>query len=110
LQLVDHQDDLFSIIKQLTESTFTEVTYASTGKLIEKIIFNMTTVFPYEARLVNPDVWQSDGGSSRSSSLLRRELISHTDFKYNHHMYWGKTYRLADVKAEWHMPSTAGKP
>lgn len=64
LQLVDYQDDLFSIIKQLTESTFTEITYASTGKLIEKIIFNMTTVFPYEARLVNPDVWQSEGGST----------------------------------------------
>ena len=28
---------------------------------MEKIIFNMTTVFPYEARLVNPEEWNSDG-------------------------------------------------
>jgi hypothetical protein len=60
-QLVGHQDDLVSVIESLIEKTFTEVTYASTAKLIEKIIFNMTTVFADEERLVNPDEWDSDG-------------------------------------------------
>lgn len=30
------------------------------------------------------------------------------DFKYNHHLYWGKTYRLADVQVDWHLPADNG--
>lgn len=45
----------------MMDKALSEACWSWTGKVMEKIVFNMTTVFPYEARLVNPDEWNSDG-------------------------------------------------
>jgi proteasome activator subunit 4 len=86
-EMLQYKEELVSLFHILIDKTYAEISYSWAARIIEKVISGMMRIFAMEGRLVNPDVWESE------------------DFKYNHHLYWGKTYRLADIKIDWHIPS-----
>ncbi|KAJ9109876.1 hypothetical protein QFC19_001855 [Naganishia cerealis] len=89
--VIPEQDRLIDLFKLLVDKCYSETGWTWTGQLIEKILSSLTTTRPKEARLVNPDEWNSE------------------DFKFNAHMYFGKRYKFDDVKVDWHIPTKEGK-
>nr|XP_019009928.1 proteasome activator subunit 4 [Kwoniella pini CBS 10737]OCF48709.1 proteasome activator subunit 4 [Kwoniella pini CBS 10737] len=75
------------LLKIMIDSALSERGWQWTGKIVEKSISALTTIFFKDMRFLNDDVYQSE------------------DFKRNHILYWGKLYRSAEVKPRWRVPS-----
>jgi len=87
----------------MIDSTFSERGWAWTGKIIEKSVSCLTSVYFTEMRMVNNDDYQNEGSHLL---LILCPFDDHLDFKLNHHLWWGKMYRSAELKPEWRTPST----
>jgi proteasome activator subunit 4 len=105
---------MIDLFKLLVDKCYAETGWTWTGQVIEKVLSSLSTTRPKEARLVNPDEWNSEG--KKTMSISRRSRLRITfflwfalDFKYNAHMYFGKRYKFDDVKVEWHVPGEEGK-
>ncbi|OCF42973.1 proteasome activator subunit 4 [Kwoniella heveanensis CBS 569] len=81
------KDDYFELLKFMIDSTQSERGWAWTGKIIEKSISSLTSIYFEEMRMLNKEVLESE------------------DFKQNHTLYWGKLYRPSEVKPEWRTPT-----
>lgn len=51
--------------------------------------------------MVNQDDYRSEGKHPLIISLR----LNMSDFRLNHHLWWGKLYRAAEVKPDWRRPS-----
>ncbi|RPD81724.1 hypothetical protein L226DRAFT_527984 [Lentinus tigrinus ALCF2SS1-7] len=81
-----YRDQLISLFKILHEKTFSKRGYSSSGKLLSSTLLTLSHTYPLENKFVNPEEWNS------------------SEFKANHHKYWGKLYKPEDVKLTWHVP------
>lgn len=64
-ELLPWKKDLLSLFEFLTRHTLSEASWSWTGRMMDKVIVNMTSVYPMEGRMVNEDVWDSDGQYER---------------------------------------------
>lgn len=55
---------MIDLFKLLVDKCYAETGWTWTGQVIEKVLMSLTTTRPREARLVNPDEWNSDGKNS----------------------------------------------
>lgn len=55
---------MLDLFKLLVDKCYSETGWTWTGQLIEKVLTALTITRPREARLVNPDEWESEGGFS----------------------------------------------
>jgi proteasome activator subunit 4 len=85
--VVKYKAELMSTLKLLQQGTFSKRGFASTGKLMNSLLLTLTHTYPLENKFVNAEEWNS------------------TEFKTNHHLYWGKLYKEGDIKLSWHVPS-----
>nr|XP_018259276.1 proteasome activator subunit 4 [Kwoniella dejecticola CBS 10117]OBR81434.1 proteasome activator subunit 4 [Kwoniella dejecticola CBS 10117] len=76
------------LLKIMIDSALSERGWQWTGKIIEKSVSSLTSIYFRDMRALNDDVYQSQ------------------DFKRNHTLYWGKLYRSAEVKPDWRVPTT----
>ncbi|WVQ73567.1 hypothetical protein IAR50_003145 [Cryptococcus sp. DSM 104548] len=81
------KDSFLELLRIMIDSCLSERGYAWTGKILEKTVSSLTSVYYSEMKMLNVDTIES------------------SDFKANHHLYWGKLYRPSEVKPEWKMPS-----
>ncbi|WVR08974.1 hypothetical protein IAU60_006033 [Kwoniella sp. DSM 27419] len=77
------------LLKVMIGSARSERGWQWTGKIIEKSVSSLTSIYYKEMKMLNKDVLESE------------------DFKRNHHLYWGKLYRASEVKPEWRVPDEA---
>nr|XP_019049698.1 proteasome activator subunit 4 [Kwoniella bestiolae CBS 10118]OCF28628.1 proteasome activator subunit 4 [Kwoniella bestiolae CBS 10118] len=75
------------LLRVMIDSTLSERGWQWTGKIIEKSVSSLTSIYFKDMRGLNDDVCQSE------------------DFKLNHTLYWGKLYRPSEVKPDWRLPS-----
>ncbi|WWD21364.1 hypothetical protein CI109_105848 [Kwoniella shandongensis] len=75
------------LLKIMIDSTLSERGWQWTGKIIEKSVSSLTSIYFKEMRMLNEEIIQSE------------------DFKFNHTLYWGKLHRSSEVKPEWRVPS-----
>ncbi|ORY33092.1 putative membrane protein [Naematelia encephala] len=75
------------LVEAMIDSTFSERGWAWTGKIIEKSVSCLTSLYFREMRMLNKDEFNSK------------------DFKNNHTLYWGKLYRAAEIKPDWRVPT-----
>ncbi|KAK8843981.1 hypothetical protein IAR55_006774 [Kwoniella newhampshirensis] len=75
------------LLKTMIDSTFSERGWQWTGKIVEKSVSSLTSIYFKEMRMLNDDVIKSE------------------DFESNHTLYWGKLYRPSEVVPEWRVPS-----
>lgn len=87
-ELLPYKDQIVSFLQTLTEKALSESAWSWTGRIIDRILLNLTTTYTKEVRFVNAAEWESP------------------DFQRNHHHYWGKQYRLSEIVPQWHSPST----
>ncbi|WRT69165.1 uncharacterized protein IL334_006149 [Kwoniella shivajii] len=71
----------------MVDSTLSERGWQWTGRIIEKTMSSLVSIYFKDMRGWNDDVYQSD------------------DFKRNHIMYWGKLHRSTEVIPRWHVPT-----
>lgn len=71
----------------MIDNTHSERGWQWTGKIIEKTVSSLTSIYFSEMRMLNPSTWCSQ------------------DFTQNHHLYWGKLYRPSEVEPQWRTPS-----
>ncbi|KZT61232.1 hypothetical protein CALCODRAFT_447468 [Calocera cornea HHB12733] len=86
-EILKHKDEIIELLALLIEKTKSERGYTYTARIITKLMGAMTTMYPTEYNLVNPDELESD------------------DFQKRHNKYWGKRYLADEVKIQWHVPS-----
>lgn len=102
-QILKHKNDILPLLRQLHQKTLSKRGFGWTGKLLCSILLTLTHTYPLENRFVNPDEWESD------------------EFKYSHHLHWGKLYKpdevkvsaahpasshfLTPMKVSWHVPN-----
>ena len=58
---------MLDLFKLLIDKCYSETGWTWTGQLIEKVLSALTTTRPREARLVNPDEWDSEGASTQTT-------------------------------------------
>jgi len=85
--LLKYKPQLLNLISLLIDKTKSERGYSGTGRLINRIVYTLSSVYPVNARFVNADDWNDP------------------DFDRNHISRWGQLYDPQDVKVEWHVPS-----
>ncbi|KZP00936.1 ARM repeat-containing protein [Calocera viscosa TUFC12733] len=86
-ELLSYKDEIIDLLALLIEKTKSERGYTYSARIITKLMGAMTTVYPKEYNLVNPDELESE------------------DFQNRHNKYWGKMYLAEEVKIAWHVPS-----
>ncbi|PCH33382.1 hypothetical protein WOLCODRAFT_21973 [Wolfiporia cocos MD-104 SS10] len=85
-----HKKELMELISLLLERTKSERGYSAAGRLFNRIVYTLTSVYPMNGRFVNSSEWDSP------------------DFDRAHISRWGCLYDPEDVKLEWHVPSQEG--
>ncbi|KAH9947705.1 ARM repeat-containing protein [Amylocystis lapponica] len=85
--LVKYRTQIIELASLLIDKTKSERGYSGTGRLVNRIMHTMSTVYPVNARFVNGDVWDDPA------------------FDQNHISQWGKFYEPETVKIEWHVQS-----
>ncbi|CDS82081.1 related to BLM10-proteasome activator subunit [Sporisorium scitamineum] len=87
--LLEYKGDLISVLQLITDNCKSERGYSFGGKLVQKVISTLTSIYPSEQRFVNQETWESEAFAKRS------------------HLFWGKMYEEKAVKINWHVPSEA---
>lgn len=87
-ELLPYRERIIAFLQVLTEKALSESAWSWTGRIIERVLSNLTSTYVEEDHFVNPAEWESP------------------DFKHNHHHYWGKQYRLSEIVPRWHSPSS----
>ena len=62
----------------------------------------LTTIRYTEMRLVNQDEFE---GRGEPCVRVYTRCLPNADFKVNHHLWWGKMYRAAEIQPDWRVPS-----
>ncbi|WVQ63803.1 uncharacterized protein L199_001958 [Kwoniella botswanensis] len=81
------KDQYMELLRIMIDSTLSERGWQWTGKIVEKSVSSLTSIYFKDMRGLNDDVYQSE------------------DFKLNHSLYWGKLYRPSEVKPDWRLPT-----
>ncbi|WVQ81077.1 hypothetical protein IAT38_003199 [Cryptococcus sp. DSM 104549] len=74
------------LLQIMVNSAYSERGWQWSGKIMEKTMSSLTSVYFKEMRAFNPDVYASE------------------DFKTNHVLYWGKLYRPSEIQLQWRVP------
>ncbi|KAL4243149.1 BLM10 family protein [Abortiporus biennis] len=85
--LLKYKDQIIDLIVMLVEKTKSERGYTGTGRLMNRVLHTLASLYPTNSRFVNADLWDDP------------------DFNHRHNEYWGQLYEAQDVKVEWHTPS-----
>jgi proteasome activator subunit 4 len=85
--LLKYENEFMSLLRLLQEKTLSKRGFSWSGKLLSSMLLTLTHTYPLENRFVNPEEWES------------------SDFRRNHHRFWGKVYKAEDVKISWHVPN-----
>ena len=85
--VLPHAAEVADCIALLQERCYSERSYLLSAQLLCRLLGGLTTVYPMEQRLVNPDEFASEHFARHS---------------YN---YWGARYVGHDVRIAWHTPS-----
>ncbi|CCM01635.1 uncharacterized protein FIBRA_03696 [Fibroporia radiculosa] len=85
--LIKYKPQLLELVLLLIEKTKSERGYTSTGRLINRILYTLTSIYPINSRFVDADEWNNP------------------DFDQDHIAHWGRLYEPHDVKIEWHVPT-----
>ncbi|KAI0728586.1 ARM repeat-containing protein [Fomitopsis betulina] len=85
--LLRYKSDILTLASLLVEKTRSERGYSSTGRLLNRVLSTLTTVYPINSRCVNTKEWDRP------------------DFDQTHLKYWGSLYEPQDAEIEWHVPS-----
>jgi proteasome activator subunit 4 len=91
------RQDYLELLRLLIDSTFTERGWHWTGKLVEKSVSCLTSIYFREMSML--EVERDGEGTSLSQARLT------VDVKLNHHYWWGKLYRATEIKPQWRVPS-----
>nr|ODN78210.1 proteasome activator subunit 4 [Cryptococcus depauperatus CBS 7841] len=81
------KNDYIDLLRTMVDNTFSERGWAWTGKILEKTISSLTSIYFREMKFLSPTAMFSP------------------DFAANHHLYWGKLYRSSEVQPQWNTPS-----
>ncbi|KAH8919753.1 hypothetical protein BT69DRAFT_1352911 [Atractiella rhizophila] len=87
VHMLKYKQDIFNLLRLTVEKSMTERAFSYNGRFISNLIVAWTHIWPHDYRFVNSEEWNS----------------SH--FAKKHHEMWGKTYKVQDVKIEWHVAS-----
>ncbi|ORX39177.1 putative membrane protein [Kockovaella imperatae] len=89
VDLTEYREEFVELLQVMIDSTYSERGWTWTGKIVEKSMSCLASIYHRELRMVNPDELKSD------------------DFRLNHHLYWGKLYRAPEIKIDWKVPTDA---
>lgn len=89
VHLLKHRDALLGFLHRLIPRARSETTYFLGASLVARLLSSLAGTYPIEEHFLNLEQW--------SDPLIQ---ATSSDF-------WGKAYKLKDVKIEWHMPSPA---
>ncbi|KAF7306649.1 Membrane protein [Mycena indigotica] len=85
--ILPYQDRLIDLLCLLHEHCRSNRGFTWSAKLLSGSLLTLTHTYPLENKFVNQDEWDSP------------------EFRKNHHLYWGKVYKVEDVKISWHVPN-----
>ncbi|KAH9937428.1 ARM repeat-containing protein [Fomitopsis serialis] len=86
--LLKYKPEILALTSLLVEKTKSERGYSSSGRLLNRILSTLTTVYPVNNRCVNTKDW------------------NRAEFDQIHLKYWGTLYDPQDAEIEWHVPSS----
>ncbi|TFY56124.1 hypothetical protein EVJ58_g7830 [Rhodofomes roseus] len=86
--LVKYKPEILSLTSLLVERTKSERGYSSTGRLLNRVLSTLTSIYPVNSRCVNTKEWNKP------------------EFDQIHLKYWGTLYDPQDAEIEWHVPSS----
>lgn len=82
-----YKTQILGLMSLLIDKCKSERGYSGTGRLINRIMYTMTSAYPIRARFLDADEWNNP------------------DVAQNHTAHWGRLYDPQDVKIEWHVSS-----
>ncbi|KIY51336.1 hypothetical protein FISHEDRAFT_37321 [Fistulina hepatica ATCC 64428] len=85
--LLPHKEEILHVLKLLVERTKSERGYTGTGRLITRIVYTLSAVYPDNPRYINTKDWGSEA------------------FSKGHDAWWGHLYTAEEVDIEWHQPT-----
>ncbi|KAK4685506.1 proteasome activator subunit 4, partial [Tremellales sp. Uapishka_1] len=83
----EYRKSYIELLRFMAENTFSERGWAWTGKIFEKSVSCLTSIYYTEMKMLNRSEQESE------------------DHKTNHTLYWGRMYRPGEVKPEWRIPT-----
>ncbi len=70
-QLLNYQDEMIDFLNKIVALTYSESGWGWSGRIINRILINLTSTCATEDRIVNPEEWQS---GSEHDRFRRREI------------------------------------
>jgi len=96
MKVIKYRDDFLSLFRLLRDKTFSKRGFSWSGKLLSSTLLTLTHTYPLENKFVNPEEWASE--SKHYPARDHEDSNRSTDFRNNHHRFWGKLYKPEDVK------------
>ena len=95
-KILKYKDQFLSLFRLLLNKTFSKRGFSWSGKLVSSALLTLTHVYPLENKFVNPDEWNSEGKILSGYCYVYWWFLF-TEFRSNHHRYWGKLYKPEDI-------------
>jgi proteasome activator subunit 4 len=97
MKIIKYRDDFLSLFRLLRDKTFSKRGFSWSGKLLSSTLLTLTHTYPLENKFVNPEEWASESACCQCAHD-HKDLDLSTDFRNNHHRFWGKLYKPEDIK------------
>ena len=104
--ILKYKDQIIPLLQILRRKTYAQRGFTWSGRFLSSLLLTLTHTYPLEDRFMNPEEWVSEVTFLMISHCGHRSRAA-SDFRRNHHRFWGKLYTQDEIKISWHVPDDA---